>query len=295
LYITQDISYAPDLYRSSDFGGSWISVDPLFATKVYLLLDVGSVAGEIYAIHFRSDDTLELKYSNNYGNTFSSIIIDTNIIINSNMVGTPIFTHGATQGEFYLIRGANDGFHIFHTSDNGKTFEHQCTKPICPQCNIDLNLCSYSAGRTPGTFYYMRAPKIDSLGHIMTNLCIDFSEDYGKTFTTYCYILDSTFTSIENKLPYPKTYQLSCGPNPLWSTAEINYFLPVSGEVDIRLINLQGKQISLLLNEKKSMGQYSFSYNGKDNHGTNLTPGVYFLILKVNGIQVKSQKVVVME
>lgn len=293
LYITAGLSYAPYLYRTSDFGASWISVDSSFTTKVYNLLDVGSVAGEIYAIHYPVDDTLELKYSNNYGNSFSSIIIDTSLIINSNMIGVPIFTHGTIQGEFYLIRGGLDGFYIFHTIDNGETFEYQSKQPVCPQCHYDMNLCSFSAGRTPGSFYYMKAPKIDSLGQIMTHLCIDYSEDYGKTFTTHCYILDSTFTSIKNIVPPIGIFQLTCFPNPTSSNTEINYSVPRFGYIDLCVYNSQGILIKSIVHSRKGEGSYSINWDGKNEHGYLLTPGVYILTLKMDGASVKTEKVVV--
>jgi hypothetical protein len=298
IYVAGSSVNSLDLYRSSDFGFSWIPVTSLFS-MTNRLLDVGSVPGEIYAIVFRPLwDTIELKFSNNYGTTFSSIFIDTSLILNPNLFGGPFLTHGTFQGEYYLIRQTgNADYYLFHTIDNGNTFEYQSTLPYCEKCydNYEQRI-SFSAGRTPGSFYYMRAQELDTLGgQLITNLCIDYSSDYGKTFETHCYFLDSLFTGTGNSWSNVNTVQLKCNPNPLSPNTEVYFDLPKFGTIDLSIYDLQGTQVATLVHGRKPEGGYSIPYNGKDVQGTPLAPGVYILSLKVDGIQMKTQKVVVMK
>jgi hypothetical protein len=296
LYIADGSYTHPALYRSSDFGASWGIMTQSFTTDHYALLDVGSTAGEIYAVVMRPVwDTIVLKYSNNYGTSYSSIVIDTSLVINSNVDGGPLLTHGTLQGEFYLIRYGVDGYYIYHTIDNGRTFEFQSKEALCPQCLYNRSLCSFTAGRTPGSFYFMRAPRFDSLGTIITNLCIDYSHDYGKTFETHCYILDSTITTGLIQLPKIPGIQLNCAPNPVNQNAEINYTLTEKGNIDLSLYNSQGICTKVLLQGNRSAGRYSIKWNGTDGLGNPLSSGVYLLILNEDGMPLKTEKIIVIE
>jgi len=297
LYVTAESQYFPGLFRTSDYGLTWDSVSSIYIPpNSYNLLDVGSTAGEIYEVlvYPPISDTIVLEYSIDYGATFTPIFIDTSLIMNSNLYGVPWLSHGTFQGEFYLLRSGSDGAHMFYTNNNGRTFEYRSTLPWCYTCNYP-NTTSYSAGRTPGSFFYEMASQYDTLGYIITNLCIDVSLDYGQTFSTYCYFLDSTFTLVNNLVPPSNSIQLSCHPNPFYYNTEINYSLIKAGYIDLCIYDSQGALVTSLVHSKKAEGPYSINWDGKDQHGNLLAPGIYILIMNVDGIQSKTEKVVILK
>ncbi|MBS4064561.1 MAG: T9SS type A sorting domain-containing protein, partial [Chitinophagaceae bacterium] len=73
-----------------------------------------------------------------------------------------------------------------------------------------------------------------------------------------------------NKLP--ARYQLKQNyPNPFNPVTTINYSLPKSGVVSLKIYDILGREIKTLVNEEKSVGNYSIKFDG-----SNLSNGVYF-------------------
>src|SRR4030095_6587665 len=70
----------------------------------------------------------------------------------------------------------------------------------------------------------------------------------------------------------PSSYALSQNyPNPFNPSTNINFDLPFDGNVSIKLFDMSGKEVAILVNEMKSAGYYSVVFNA-----SNLSSGVYF-------------------
>ena len=81
------------------------------------------------------------------------------------------------------------------------------------------------------------------------------------------------FTSVEDaqyKLPTDFSLQQNF-PNPFNPTTTINYSVPKSGIVKIKVYDLLGKEVATLVNENKPTGNYSVQFNA-----VKLVSGVYF-------------------
>jgi len=77
----------------------------------------------------------------------------------------------------------------------------------------------------------------------------------------------------------PASFSLSQNyPNPFNPTTKINFALPKSGLVTLKVYDVLGKEVSTLVNEVKNAGTYSFEFNA-----SSLTSGVYFYKLEANG------------
>ena len=82
----------------------------------------------------------------------------------------------------------------------------------------------------------------------------------------------------EVNIGIPARFELSQNyPNPFNPTTSINYSLPVDGKVSIRLFDMSGKEVSVLVNEVKSAGYYSVNFNA-----ASLSSGVYFYSIEAN-------------
>ncbi|MBK8984016.1 MAG: T9SS type A sorting domain-containing protein [Ignavibacteria bacterium] len=96
-------------------------------------------------------------------------------------------------------------------------------------------------------------------------------------------IVDSTPTGINNGSPIssiiPKEFELSQNyPNPFNPVTKIQYALPVSGNVQLKIFDMTGREIANLVNEVKPAGNYSVNFNGAD-----FASGVYFYRIDVTG------------
>ena len=67
-------------------------------------------------------------------------------------------------------------------------------------------------------------------------------------------------------------------PNPFNPETVISYRLTVSREVSLKVYNVLGNEVSILVHEKQNAGEYSVTFDG-----TNFPGGVYFYTLSSNG------------
>ena len=83
----------------------------------------------------------------------------------------------------------------------------------------------------------------------------------------------TTTTGIgNNNNEVPHNYSLSQNyPNPFNPTTEIKFDLPVSGSVKLTVFDINGKEVTTLLNEQKQAGSYSVSFDA-----SHFASGVYF-------------------
>jgi hypothetical protein len=66
-------------------------------------------------------------------------------------------------------------------------------------------------------------------------------------------------------------------PNPFNPSTKINFAIPKSGLITLKIYDILGKEISTLINEYLSAGNYSVNFNG-----SNIPSGVYFYRLEAN-------------
>ncbi|MBN2008961.1 T9SS type A sorting domain-containing protein [candidate division KSB1 bacterium] len=93
----------------------------------------------------------------------------------------------------------------------------------------------------------------------------------------------------------PRTITLSQNyPNPFNALTRIDYYLPNSGSVSIKIINLQGQVVCTLVNESKNSGHYSATWDGRSDAGIPVSSGIYFYQLHCNGTP-KNQKLLLLK
>jgi len=67
-------------------------------------------------------------------------------------------------------------------------------------------------------------------------------------------------------------------PNPFNPVSKIDFAIPVNGLVTLKVYDILGKEVTVLINEVKEAGFYSVKFDG-----TNLSSGVYFYSINVDG------------
>lgn len=67
-------------------------------------------------------------------------------------------------------------------------------------------------------------------------------------------------------------------PNPSNPKSKIDYQLPIDGMTTIRLYDIVGKEVLMIVNENKTAGYYSAEFDG-----TNLASGAYFYRISIDG------------
>ena len=89
----------------------------------------------------------------------------------------------------------------------------------------------------------------------------------------------------------PKEYMLGQNyPNPFNQSSIINYQLSIAGMISIKIYDISGKEISTLINERKSAGKYSVSFNGNS-----LSSGIYFYSLFADGKKIDTKRMMLLK
>ena len=113
-------------------------------------------------------------------------------------------------------------------------------------------------------------------------------------------VIYDLITDVEDEDSNPVDFYLSQNyPNPFNPATTIKYSIPVNGFVTLRVINIIGEEVVILVNEEKSAGNYTveFSAKGGSASGGNswiLPSGVYFYRIQAGGF-VEAKKMVLMK
>ncbi|MCD6329376.1 MAG: T9SS type A sorting domain-containing protein [Candidatus Cloacimonetes bacterium] len=80
-------------------------------------------------------------------------------------------------------------------------------------------------------------------------------------------------------------------PNPVISSTMISFNLHETAQVDVSIYNMEGQLVKSLFSGVAS--SKTMEWNGKDEYGRELTPGVYFYNLIVNGKTEETKKLII--
>jgi hypothetical protein len=81
----------------------------------------------------------------------------------------------------------------------------------------------------------------------------------------------------------PLTFSLEQNyPNPFNSLTTIQYELPKTSKVDIRIYNILGREVKTLVNRIQTAGIKSITWDGKDDNNRIVSSGIYYCILQTD-------------
>ena len=80
-------------------------------------------------------------------------------------------------------------------------------------------------------------------------------------------------------------------PNPFKSNTTITFYLSEVAIIDLSIIDVMGNTVKKLTHEKRPAGNALINWDGKNMMGESVTSGIYFYLLKVNGMSLKKKMV----
>jgi hypothetical protein len=83
-------------------------------------------------------------------------------------------------------------------------------------------------------------------------------------------------------------------PNPANPSSTINFKLPESGKVSLRIFNILGQEVKTLVDEHREAGSYTFIWDGKNNRGLSVPSGIYLYTIKA-GDNVVTKKLMLLK
>jgi len=70
----------------------------------------------------------------------------------------------------------------------------------------------------------------------------------------------------------------------------ISYSVPAPGSrVSIKVFDVRGRLASALVDENKISGRYTATWNGRDDSGTPVAPGIYFIRMEARDFRASSK------
>jgi hypothetical protein len=255
------------IWRSIDYGNEFVEI----TQDAKYVLEVGVLEGNLFGRDGNAGIGYNLHFSTNYGEDFITIPIDSAVAFYSVSGYHPRISRGTEPGELYLVSWWPDyHYKIFHSTDTGYTWTEKFESDY-----IDIYFwrVKYTAGREPGSFYALRSRICPAGDHIW--LFIDYSSDYGETFTTYFHDLDSTITSV-NSIKQPN-FKLSNYPNPFSNRTIMNFYLPNScNNAVLNIYDIKG----ILIRQYDVYGKNVQQWDGCNSSGITVKSGLYFYQIK---------------
>jgi hypothetical protein len=97
-----------------------------------------------------------------------------------------------------------------------------------------------------------------------------FENKHGRTYIGPIGILPPG-GNVPNKMSLKQNY-----PNPFNPTTQIKFDISKTQNVTLKIFDILGREVRTLINEIKSPGEYSVTWDGKNGNGVQVSTGVYF-------------------
>jgi hypothetical protein len=83
-------------------------------------------------------------------------------------------------------------------------------------------------------------------------------------------------------------------PNPFLTKTTIAYTVGKQTEIEIAIFDVRGRRVRTLVSRRASPGRYTTAFDGTDDRGERVSPGVYFYRL-TTGEQRSVKKMIILE
>ena len=265
-------------FKSINYG---LSYDLLPITVICPFTEVGFIEPEFFGIYGEPGVYYNFVHTIDYGQTYTEIPIDSAVAFWQISGIYPKISRGSEPGELYLVSWWPDyHYKIFHSTDTGYTWTQKFESGFIDIYDWSV---SYTAGRQPGSFYVTRSTYDPTHNHRL--LYIDYSDDYGETFTTYFHELDSLFTAVA--AIHKTDFRLSAFPNPFSGNTTIVFDAPENWKVPVlNIYNIYG----VLIRQYDIRGKRSQQWDGRDGKGIIVPGGVYLYNISYNNISSRYNK-----
>lgn len=324
VYATWEPSGTHDVHaaRNALDGSGWVNTGSIFGSaQTSTQPAVAAGAGGTVAVAFidarlTSNPQVRIKRSTNHGSTW----LGSAAVSNSTASGLEncdiAFSHGSTQVGWITVtfKYSNDNFGYYYSTDSGASWTYgtifsgsgtdenlgsirtrKATGSLTLAYNVDpgdSTMFSWATTSSPTAFSTPeRINDYNATGHwpaatgwnnsysaiLYTNwngnyrLMFDWWGNTGIGDTETSSVLGTTF--------------ITSAPNPFYATTNINFNLSQSSPVTISVYNVAGQLVNTLAdNQNFNEGSNSVQWNGRNEAGTMVSPGVYFCRLSADGI-----------
>ncbi len=261
-------------YRSSDYGDTWDEI--LYGVGICCLF-INST-GHLFAGDFG-------------GNIFRSMDDGENWEMFS--TGGSAKVKSFVENKFGDLFVALPGSGVFRSTDNGENWiainnglDNLQTYSVVANASDELFTCVYGIGVYRSSDWGENWEELNDglTDHNVQFLLIDDAGYIyaGTEFNVFKSVQPTTdIKEIVHEVPV--SFRLSQNyPNPFNPVTTITYQLPKDSNVFLRIFNITGEMVKILVEEKQNAGSYKIQWNGRDEKGNSVSGGLYLYQLKVD-------------
>ncbi len=168
-------------------------------------------------------------------------------------------------------------------------FQHTATNQLEVYTSMGALFGSYTPNPPMGWSYdYMVIQDFDGDGR--EEILLVYTD---SSVGQYLIMLQSTSpVSVESPPQGLRAIELgSSFPNPSSAKARIDYSVPTRGPVTLRLLDVSGREVRVLVDGQVTAGAHQVTWDGRDGRGRPMPAGAYFYELTANG-QRSTRKIV---
>ncbi|MCX6152014.1 MAG: PKD domain-containing protein [Ignavibacteriales bacterium] len=197
-------------------------------------------------------------------------------------------THSYNQPNVYT-------FTLTVTDDKGGTGQTQAQITVTGGGNSKLTAIPSSGSIAPGGSMRINiiydangVPEGNYQGQVIIN------SNGGNITLPVSILVNANAVGVDDVADAPKEFFLKQNfPNPFNPTTIIKYSIPQEQHVKIIVYDINGKEVSELVNSKQSAGTYEIAWDGKNRFGNSVSSGVYFYSIN-SGSFTQTRKMVLM-
>ena len=93
----------------------------------------------------------------------------------------------------------------------------------------------------------------------------------------------------------PDLGPVSCQPNPFSQNAEFNFRLNQAGDIDFIIFDMGGNPVKTIISGNYPEGYYRFTWQGDNDTGNRISPGVYFYKISTDKGTLQTDKIVLIK
>ncbi len=147
---------------------------------------------------------------------------------------------------------------------------------------------------TNWTFYSYQIPTAYNANNVRIGIKCESVGGYALMIDDFKVEGNNGTGSEQNVQPITETALLGNYPNPFRASTSIAYNLKDDGNVTIEIYNVKGQLVKTLFQGKAKAGSYKLTWNGDDQNGKSVSPGIYFYKLK-SGSYTSTNKMILMK
>ena len=110
-----------------------------------------------------------------------------------------------------------------------------------------------------------------------------FNRIYGNSIDIGCFESPGYTGNDDHTIIPSSDLMLNNYPNPFNLSTTINYSLSKDGLVKLSIYNIRGQLVTKLVTNPQTKGTYKVTWNGTDQTGKRVSPGLYFCRIEING------------